>query len=424
MFRGYLFLYRVLWWFAPFWIRRYLRRRARRAPAYLEHWSERFGAVDVNAVPHVIWIHAVSVGETRAAVPIVRELQKRLPESRFLITQMTPTGRATAQAVLPDVPCRYLPYDKPAYVRRFLDDYQPQLAVLMETEIWPNLLYECAIRQIPTALVNARLSAKSLAGYLKIRSLIAPILAKVDVVLAQSVDDQSRLRQLGAQRVEVCGNSKYDIVPPENMRTLAEAFRQKVGARQVLVCASTREYHGVDEADLLLEAWKSAPSDALLVLIPRHPERFQPAFDLAQAKGFITQKRSDNQAVEPETQVWIGDSMGELFAYYFLADVAFVGGSLVDTGCQNIIEPMACGVPVLHGASVYNFAQTCQEAQVAGAALQVASADEWAKESRLLLANEARRMKMRTQANDFIRQHQGASVRMVNHLATLFHQRG
>lgn len=419
MFRLYLGLYRFVWLFAPFWIRRYLRRRAQNAPAYLHHWDERFGTSQKEACKNVIWIHAVSVGETRAAVPIVRELQKRLPESQFLITQMTPTGRATAQAVFEDVECRYLPYDKTTYVRRFLDDYQPRIGIFMETEIWPNLLYECAVRNIPTALVNARLSEKSLQGYLKAKSLISPIVQTFRAVLAQSEDDKQRLHTLGAKRITVCGNSKYDIVPTDKMHELAEEFRQRIGQRSVLVCASTREYKGVDEADLLLDAWQKHASDALLVIIPRHPERFQAAFDLAKNKGFVVQKRSDMQAVSAQTQVWIGDSMGELFAYYLIADLAFVGGSLVDTGCQNIIEPIACNVPVLYGPSVYNFAETCRAARAVGAALQVLTVGEWAEQSNLLLQKNEKRAAMSANAADFIQQHQGASYQMANHLMSL-----
>lgn len=404
--------YRLLWFFAPPFIRRYLKKRAEKSPAYLEHWDERFGKPFPGARRGAVWLHAVSVGETRAALPIVREILLRQPDTELLITQMTPTGRATAQQLFPQAQCRYLPYDKPAYVQQFLRGHRPKIGIFMETEIWPHLLRECAAERVPVMLANARLSEKSLKGYLKAAGLFRPAFASFAAVLAQTPEDAQRLEKAGAHHAAVYGNSKYDIAPDDAMRRLAEDFRQKTGGRAVVVCASTRAHRGTDEAELLLAAWRRQPADALLIIIPRHPERFQAAFDLAQQYGFRVQKRSDNRPVAPQTQVWIGDSMGEMYAYYLMADVVFVGGSLVDTGCQNIIEPIACGVPTLFGFSTFNFQAACADAQAAGAAAQIHSADEWARTCTRWLKDDALREHFRRNAAAFIRRHQGASARI------------
>ncbi|MFV2030142.1 lipid IV(A) 3-deoxy-D-manno-octulosonic acid transferase [Neisseria sp. S1] len=410
-------LYRTLWYFAPALIRRYLRRRAKKAPAYLEHWGERFGEPLANPVLHPIWIHAVSVGETRAAQPLITELRQYFPDAPLLLTQMTPTGRATAQNLFPDAQCRYLPYDKPAYVRQFLNEHRPRFGILMETEIWPNLMNTCRKENIPLFLANARLSEKSQQGYLKIRPLVASALKGLSGCYAQTAADAERLHFIGASHVHVCGNSKYDITPPLEMSHLAETFRQHIGERPVVVCASTRDHQGVDEAELLLNAWRSYKGDALLVIVPRHPERFQTAYDSAIRYGFRTQKRSEEQKVAADTQVWIGDSMGEMFAYYLAADIAFVGGSLVNTGSQNIIEPIACKLPTLFGPSTYNFTEAASGALAAGAAVQIRNAEEWRQTVSDWLAHPEKMRPYQEQAESFINKHRGASKRMAERIA-------
>ena len=409
--------YNRFWQLAPPLIRRYLRKRAQKSPTYLEHWDERFGQPYSHAVQHPLWIHAVSVGETRAAEPLIRELRKYFPDAPLLLTQMTPTGRAAAEQLYPDAQCRYLPYDRPEYVARFLQEHQPLMGVLMETEIWPNLIHGCVEHQVPLFLANARLSEKSQRGYLRIRALVAPALAQLSGCYAQTAADAERLHLIGASNVHVCGNTKYDITPPAEMAGCAQAFKHRIGSRPVVVCASTREKDGVDEAALLLQAWKRYHGDALLVIVPRHPERFQTAYDMARQYGFSVQKRSDNEPVSTDTQIWIGDSMGELFGYYLAADVAFVGGSLVETGCQNVIEPIACGVPTLFGPSVYNFKAACEGAVEAGAAKQVFSADEWYDIVAGWLADPNLRQPYADQTQKFVKQHRGASQRMAEKMA-------
>ena len=405
-------LYNALWRIAPPLIHSYLRKRARKNPAYLEHWGERFGAPHPNPVQQPIWIHAVSVGETRAAQPLIAELQRRFPNAPLLLTQMTPTGRATAAQLYPQTQCRYLPYDRRDWVAQFLREHRPQLGILMETEIWANLISGCHKNRIPLFLANARLSEKSQRSYQKIPSLIRPALRQLTAICAQTPADAQRLQQLGAPNPIVCGNTKYDIPIPPQISELATQFRQKIGNRRVFLAASLREKDGQDEAELILNAWHN--TDALLIIIPRHPERFQAAYNLAQQRGFKTQKRSDNAPIQPDTQVWIGESMGEMYAYYQAADIVFIGGSLVDTGCQNIIEPLQCGKPVLFGPSIYNFQAACQEALSAGVAQQIHSASELVQAVTQQLMQPEIHAQQASRAAEYLAQHRGASQRIAD----------
>lgn len=414
MFRTF---YTALWYAATPLVKHYLNKRARRAPAYAEHWDERFGASYADAAQQPIWVHAVSVGETRAAEPLLAALRRRFPDAPLLVTQMTPTGRAAAVQLYPHAQCRYLPYDRPDWVAQFLHDHRPRLGILMETEIWPNLMHGCADAGIPLFLANARLSARSERGYRRVRPLIAPALARLSGCFAQTEADAARLAAIGAPAPQVCGNTKYDITPPETMCALGRQFAERIGSRPVFVAASTRFYRDQDEAELILRAWRQYRGNALLILVPRHPERFQAAYDSAAALGFRVQKRSDEAPVHPDTQIWIGDSMGELFAYYTAADAAFVGGSLVDSGCQNIIEPIACGKPVLFGPSTYNFQAACDGAQAAGAAVQIHSADELAAAAARWLSHPEQCAAHARHADGFIRRHQGASARIAAAIA-------
>lgn len=404
--------YTRLWDLAPFFIRRYLKKRGGKNSAYLAHWGERFGEPLAEPVRNAIWVHAVSVGETRAAEPLLQVLRRHFPDTPILMTQMTPTGRETAQKLFPDAQCRYLPYDKPAYIRQFLSEHKPRFGILMETEIWPNLMHECRDAGVPLFLANARLSEKSQRGYLRVRSLVEPAMQTLSGCYAQTAADAERLHLIGASNVHVCGNTKYDITPPLAMQRKAEEFKGLIGDRPVVVCGSTRFYKDQDEAEMLLKAWQAYRGDALLVIVPRHPERFEDVYQTAAALGLTVQKRSSNQPVVPETRVWVGDSMGEMFAYYLCADIAFVGGSLVDAGCQNIIEPIACKVPTLFGASTYNFAAACRGAESAGAAKQVFSAQEWYAVTASWLADDTERKRYADAAEAFVGKHRGASRKM------------
>ena len=395
------------------WAVLHLLWRARRQPEYLRHWGERFGYFGAGkAGPRLqptLWLHAVSVGETRAAQPLVAALRERYPQHRILFTHMTPTGRATSEAMFGDSVERiYLPYDTPWAMRRFLRHFRPQLGFIMETELWPNLIAVCREQQVPLRLVNARLSERSARRYAIFPALTGAALRQLAAICAQSDDDAARLEALGATGVSVTGNIKFDIAAPPGQLELGREFRARYGSRPVWLAASTRE----GEEALILDAWRQGgSSEALLVIVPRHPQRFDQVMRLASERGFAVQRRSDGAAVAAETRVLIGDSMGELFAFYASADVAFIGGSLLDFGSQNLIEAAACGTPILIGPSTRNFAEAAREALAAGAALSIRDAGELVRQVDALLADGERRRQMSTAGRAFAARHRGATAR-------------
>jgi len=386
--------------------------RARRQREYLRHIPERFGFYRAaRSARHVIWIHAVSVGETRAAEPLVRALRSRYPRHRILLTHMTPTGRETGEQLFGATVERcYLPYDYPGAVRRFLDRFEPVAGVLMETELWPNLIHAAASRRIPVYLVNARLSEKSYAGYERHRRLAGAALEALAAVAAQTQADAQRLAALGARTLRVTGNLKFDIVPPPAMMQLGQRWREAYGARPVLLAASTR----AGEEELVLDAFeRMAIANALLVIVPRHPDRFEEVAALLQRRGHAYQRRSDDRPVAAQTRVVLGDSLGEMFAYYAACDVAFIGGSLLPYGSQNLIEACAVGKPVLIGPSTFNFAEAAQLAIEGGAALSVADVEELARAARQLMTDPAAAARMGEAGLAFCRAHQGAVHRVL-----------
>ncbi|MGH7674463.1 MAG: lipid IV(A) 3-deoxy-D-manno-octulosonic acid transferase, partial [Gemmatimonadales bacterium] len=364
------FLYTLLLYLASPLALALLAWRARRQPGILRHVAERFGHYAAAPRAPVIWLHAVSVGETRAAEPLVRALQARHPQCRILLTHMTPTGRETGATLFGGrVERCYLPFDFPGAVARFLDHFRPCAGIVMETEIWPNLIHAGRARAIPLYLVNARLSEESYAGYRRFAGLVRESLGGFAAVAAQSEEDARRLAALGAGDVRVTGNLKFDIAPPPDQLELGRALRRGFGeARPVLLAASTRE----GEEALLLDALEQlAVPGLLMVIVPRHPQRFDEVARLLEARGVRYQRRSANAGTTPETDVVLGDSMGEMFAYYGACDVAFIGGSLVPLGGHNLIEACAAGKPVLIGPSTFNFSEATELARHAGAAIQV-----------------------------------------------------
>jgi 3-deoxy-D-manno-octulosonic-acid transferase len=390
----------------------YLLLRSRRQPGQFRHLAERFGFYAARPGAPLIWVHAVSVGETRAAEPLVEGLRARYPRHRVLLTHMTFTGRETGEALFGDGVARcYLPLDYPAAVARFLDRFQPQAGVLMETELWPNLIHGARARSIPLYLVNARLSAQSHAAYRKFAGLVRESLGSFRLVAAQGADDARRLADLGAGDVRVTGSLKFDIAPPAGQLELGRALRRQFGeARPVLVAASTRE----GEERLLLDVLpRIAVAGMLAVIVPRHPQRFDEVARLLEAHGIPYQRRSRGGAVSAETRVVLGDSMGEMFAYYAACDVAFVGGSLVPLGGQNLIEACAAGKPVLIGPSTYNFSDATERAVRAGAAVQVADAEALAREAGRLLGDPVAARRMSQAALDFAQAHRGATGRVL-----------
>lgn len=403
--------YSLLWVLALPLVLLRLVWRARLQPDGLRHLGERFGRYRPHPGGPLIWVHAVSVGETRAAEPLVRALLARWPTHRVLITHMTPTGRATAAALFGTdarVLQAYLPYDLGPLVAGFLRHFRPQIGVIMETELWPNLLAACAQARVPVALVNARLSERSARRYARWPALTRATLSALQAIGAQTTDDAARLSALGARAVVPTGNLKFDILPPPQQLALAEGFRARIGARPVILAASTREG---EEAPLLDAFLRHAPPDALLALVPRHPQRFDEVAALAAAHGLTVQRRSDDCAVGPTTRVWLGDSMGEMFAYYAAAEVALIGGSWLPFGGQNLIEACAVGTPVVLGPHTYNFAQVAEQAIAAGAAARAGDADAGMRLAADLLAEPARRLAMGTAGRSFAQAHRGATAR-------------
>jgi 3-deoxy-D-manno-octulosonic-acid transferase len=402
--------------------------RAWQAPAYAKRIGERFAFGLPPLKPGGIWLHAVSVGESIAAAPLVRELLARYPQLPITITCMTPTGSARIQALFdgPEYAGRvqhcYLPYDLPWAAARFLDRVQPRLAVIMETELWPNHIHQCAKRGIPVTVANARLSERSARGYARFAKLAAPMLAELDLIAVQTHLEAQRFRSLGARPecVEVTGSIKFDLTIDPALVSRAAALREQWQATQRPVWIAASTHAGEDEIILaghrqLLEQHP----DALLILVPRHPERFNAMFDLCQRQGFITRRRSTDEAVQAADQVLLGDTMGELLFLYALADIAFVGGSLVANGGHNLLEPAALGKPVLSGPHVFNFLEIAAQLRTAGALSEVVDADGLAQCVAQLWREPNAAQAMRAAGLAVMQANQGALARLLAGLARL-----
>ena len=353
--------------------------RGLRAPAYWRRWPERFGRIEPALGEQVIWVHAVSVGEVQAAEPLVRALLERHPEYSLLVTTVTPTGSARVTALFGQQLAHvYAPYDLPGTVARFYDRVRPRLAIIMETELWPNLYHACQQRAIPLLLINARLSARSVTGYCRVRGLAGETLSAVTEIAAQGEADAGRFASLGADPavITVTGNLKFEQRMPPSLLERAEVLRRDWGvSRPVWIASSTHE--GEDE--LILDVFRQLRkqfSHCLLVLVPRHPERFEPVATLCRQQGYETVLRSEHVGCAAETAVYVGDTMGELPLLYAASDVAFVGGSLVPHGGHNLLEPAALGIPVVTGPHVFNFIEICDLLIGAGAAVRASDSGE------------------------------------------------
>ncbi len=361
--------YSLLMWLAQPFLRRKLARRGLAEPGYLEAIEERFGNYADPAEPGRLWLHAVSLGETRAAAVLLDALREREPGLRVLLTHGTATGRAEGQRLMrPGDAQSWLPWDTPGAVRDFLDHFRPRIGVLMETEVWPNLVAQCKARGVPLVLANARLSDKSLQQALALSPLSMPAYAALAAVWAQTPADARRLRQTGAEVSGVFGNLKFDAMPDEAQLAQGRSWRA-TGGRPVVMFASSREG---EEATLL--AAIRARGDAAAVqwlVVPRHPQRFDEVAALVQAHGFSLSRRSTWGDAPQAADVWLGDSLGEMALYYGLSDVALLGGSFAPLGGQNLIEAAACGCPVVMGPHTFNFADAADLAAQAGAAFRV-----------------------------------------------------
>ena len=423
--------------------------RGMRQPEYLRHVLERYGFYPKLAGSQpLIWLHCVSVGETRAAAPLVEALQARYPTHRILLTHATPTGRAAGEQLFGDRVLRgYLPYDVPGAVGRFLDHYRPVLGMLMETELWFNLIAGCKRRGIPLLLVNARLSERSAQGYARVARLTAEGLGNLTAIAAQTEQDAERLRRLGAHEVQVTGNLKFDVEPPADANDLGAALRTVLGKqRPVFLAASTRD----GEEAMILDAVDAADVPNLLtVIVPRHPQRFDEVANLLIRRGVSFVRRSnfgpglvairareakeeasqtvqevrpdvdeagDKVIVQPKVTVVLGDSMGEMFTYYAACDVAFIGGSLQPLGGQNLIEAACMAKPVLIGPHTFNFAAATEQAIAARAARRVEDSAALASALRHLFGDPELRQAMGWAALEFS-QRTGGAVHKIADLA-------
>ena len=343
--------------------------RAVQNPDYLKRWGERlgYGSNLPTEGKTVLWIHAVSVGEVNASIPLVRSLLDTYSNSEILVTTSTPTGsKILLDKMGARVKHQYVPLDLPACLNVFLDRWNPKAVIVLETEIWPNILSMCKERGIFTALVNARLSEKSKDKYNIVKPLAAEALGNLDLLIAQYDSDADRFKEINnSLKIEVCGNLKFDQQVPEEMHSISSSIRDSWsdgGQRPTLIAASTHETEEEFVLDAFLEILGES-KDALLILVPRHPERFETVFEYIRDRDLSVARRSNKDDVTPKTQVLLGDTMGELNFLYSVSDVAFVGGSLVDHGGQNLLEPASLGLPLSSGKSLRNFQEIADELQ-------------------------------------------------------------
>lgn len=393
-----------LWW------------RGRKQPGYRQHIGERFGFIEIPEGGPILWLHAVSVGETRAAEPLVHALLAAYPTRRILLTHMTPTGRATSSSLYQDprIIIAYVPYDLTGAVDRFLRRVRPQLALLMETEIWPNLILRSRHQGVPVMLINARLSERSARRYGHFKSQIRPVLAALSATGAQTPADAERLASLGAYPVSVTGNLKFDVRINPELQALGQSWRRAVADhRPVWLAASTRE----GEETIIIAAHRMLcqqlpDNPPLLILVPRHPQRFDDVAAQVTREGLSLTRRSQGQPPS-SSQVWLGDSMGEMVAYYSMADLAVIGGSLLPFGGQNLIEAAACGAPLIIGPHTYNFKAAAELAEATGTAhrLHDVTAERLAETVGTLLTDAAYLAQARSATELFVGSATGATER-------------
>ncbi len=400
----------------------YLFWRGLREPAYRQRWRERFGYVPAGVPSDCIWLHAASMGEVQAAEHFIRSLQKTYPGIPVLVTTMTPTGAAQVERLLGDsVHHCYLPFDLPHAVAMFLRRVRPRLGLVVEMEFWPNLFHALRRRGIPFMVVNARLSQQSAQAYRRFGRFMEGVLRCPSRIAVQGKDDAMRLLELGApgERVVVTGSLKFDQAVAASAREQGELLRQQLGAsRPVWIAASTRE----GEEELVLEAHALVLEQiphALLILVPRHPDRFSRADALSREAGHAVARRSRHEICDARHTVYLGDTMGELPVLYAASDVAFVGGSLVPMGAHNLLEPAALGLPVLVGPHVFNVAQIARQLVEAGACSQVADPSLLADAVIELLEDPERRSRMGRNGRQLVEANRGATGRLKQEVACL-----
>ncbi len=411
-------LYSLALWLAQPLLKRKLQRRALVEPGYALDIEERFGryegAPEPAGHPHpFVWLHAVSLGETRAGAVLIANLRAQYPGLRLLLTHGTATGWEQGRALLREGDVQaWQPWDTPGAVQRFLAQFKPRIGLLMETEVWPNMVAACAKARVPLCLVNARMSEKSMRKALRLRWLSRPAYAGLHTVLAQTEDDARRLRLLGAGVQAVTGNLKFDATPDAALLARGRAWRA-TSARAVLMFTSSRE----GEEQMLIDALRARPmTDVQWLIVPRHPQRFDAVAALLQAAGFTVSRRSAWQDAPQPADIWLGDSLGEMALYYGLADAALLGGSFAPLGGQNLIEAAACACPVLMGPHTFNFAQAAESAQVEGAAMRCVDLKHALVQGGALVADPALLARSRQAALAWSLAHQGATRRTLQAL--------
>ncbi len=410
------YLYTVLFYLAlPFLFLR-LIWRSRKAPDYRRRLLERVGFTPIRS-DHCIWVHSVSLGETIAATPLIKALKSLYPQHQMLITNMTPTGSARVKSVFGETVLNsYIPYDVPDAINRFIDRVNPQLLVVMETELWPNLFAVCRQRNIPVFIMNARLSEKSANGYRKIKGLTRDMLSAVTAMAVQAQPDADRFVELGLakERMRITGNMKFDLELAADLPAKSAALRAELGnERLIWIAASTHP----TEDEILLAAHRQIMekfSDALLILVPRHPERFNSVANLVEQQHMTCQRRSAGGACQATTQVFLGDSVGEMMLMYSVSDVACVAGSFVAIGGHNIVEPAALHKPVLTGPFVFNFAEISELMLKEHGMLQVQNAEQLAEEVIKLFADKTLRETMGENAYHVVEKNRGALQKQIN----------
>lgn len=405
----------LLYLIQPFiWLR--LLLRARKAPAYGKRWGERYGFCKGKVASGGILLHSVSVGETLAAVPLVRALRHRYPDLPITVTTMTPTGsERVLSAFGQDVYHVYLPYDLPDAINRFLNQVNPKLVIIMETELWPNLIYLLHQRHIPLVIANARLSERSTKGYRRLGRAMCDIMQKITLIAVQSQDDADRFISLGVKpsHLSITGSIKFDIsITPEQAARALTLRRQWAAYRPVWIAASTHD----SEEQIILQAHHNLLVQIptlLLILVPRHPERFPIAEKLTREMGMNYITRSSGKIPTAETQVVIGDTMGELMLLYGISDLAFVGGSLIEHGGHNPLEPAVHAIPVIMGPHTFNFKDICHKLEQAGGLIRVTDPLSLTSAVAELLTNEQLRREKGRLAVEVLRQNQGALDRLL-----------
>jgi 3-deoxy-D-manno-octulosonic-acid transferase len=403
------FLYSLLFYLlVPFILIR-LAFKGRRVPGYRSRWGERFALQPIaDSDRGVIWVHAVSFGEVEAVAPVVRALQA---QGRVLLTTTTPTGSARVRSLFGDTVSHvYLPYDLPDGVQRFLDGYQPRMAIIMELEIWPNLFAACGKRAIPLYLVNARLSENSARGYRRLSRFIASTLENVTRLCAQGEADAARFAALGVpgERIVVTGSVKFDLELPEDLPEQGKALRASLfGQRPVWIAASTHAGEEEQVLEVYLRLRRDFP-DVLLLLAPRHPERSQDIGSLCRQRGLQCVTRTSGVSCAPDTAVFLLDTLGELKQFYATGDIAFIGGSLVPAGGHNVLEPAALGIPILFGPLMDNFVEISRKLLAERGAVQIRDQSELCERVSWLLADAAARKRLGENAQRFIAANRGA----------------